>query len=64
MSNSGNVAWRYRWSGWELSRIHTDKRGRQSEFLGEGAAKDRETGALLSIDLDILVILCIFKLCQ
>lgn len=42
------MAWRYRWSGWGLFRIHTDKRGRQNDFLGEGAAKDREPGALLS----------------
>lgn len=32
MSNSGDVAWRCRWGGWGLARIHTDKRGRQSEF--------------------------------
>lgn len=50
MSNSGNVAWRYRWGGWGLARTLTDKRkGRVSFFFGGGGGSERqrETRALL-----------------
>lgn len=63
MSNSGNVAWRYRWGGWGLARIHTDKRKGKVRFWGGGgvgAAKDVERLALCCLYSNILVIASVF----
>lgn len=59
MNNSGDVAWRYRWGGWGLARIHADKRERQGEFFGGG--RDRERPELCYRHLNILIILFIFN---
>lgn len=67
MSNSGNVAWRYRWSGWGLDGTHADKREGGWRFFffafegiraGGGEQKDREAQALLSA-IKYIVLLCL-----
>lgn len=41
MSNSGNVAWRYRWSGWGLGRTRTDKRKGEGRVFLEGGGQQK-----------------------